>query len=456
MSEKTKKTMVVGELLGTARELLSQSAVRSALLQRAWSVGSGPFTAILILRYVGSVEQGYYFAFLSLGSIVMFFELGFGQIVVQAIAHDVVVGRVAGAVLAPDGRLVAEIARRWYIVAGCLFALFATLAGLWWFHGAVAASNWRAAWVLYALAMGLSLGTAWLPLLAEGFGNVALVYRLRLVASISGSVALWITLSCGGKYYGLVVQQIVQVAVTWYYVSSFRTHLNPLLPEQEKMLFPLWRTQMFPLQWRSAIIVASSFFLFQSSTLVAFKLLGPVEAGKVGFAVTVSTMLGSLVLLFVSVNAVKLGGFAANKQWTEFDAHFKRFLLGGLAAGVAGAVVIDLILLVAGEMRMISSERLLSQPLLWCFFAGTMIAATAQTIMIRMRCLKQEPFAWQNLSAALIWPILAITCGKRFGVTGLSVGYLALLLFGLAVPIYVKFRRNEHLWRNRLDFRAQP
>lgn len=425
--------------------LLAESATRDALVQRAWSVGAGPITALIIVRYISPVDQGYYFTFLSLGSLIMFFELGFGQIVVQWIAHaspssmtDV---KEQGALLCGEGALILAIARTWYRAAGLFFSIGAAIVGLWWFRGQmVDDTSCRVAWVLYASGLGLNLAISWQPSVAEGLGKLELVYRIRLWASFAGTVALWAALLSGGRYYGLVLQQLAQAAVMWFGISGLRRRL-PTSGIPFADVYSYWRRKLMPLQWRSAVGVVSSFFLFQTTTLVAFRILGPEEAGKIGLVMTIFTMLASLVLLIVSVNAVKLGRLAAAHKWPEFKRLFRQYFVYGLVLGAIGAVGADVLLTVAGKFHVINQSRVIDQPWLWCMFGAAITAAGAQCLMIRMRCLKTEPFALQNLVPAVIWPFLGAVAATYHGTAGLAVAYLLLIILGLAVPVYIKFRR---------------
>lgn len=444
------KTLRKGQIK-IAQFLGREPALRAALLQRIWGVASGPVTATLIVAFIGPVEQGYYFAFLSLGAIVMFFELGFGQIIVQSMIHAVSNNkelRGGRQLVGEEEAIVARVARRWYVTAGVLFALTALVSGYWWFdHRTSSTDNWRFAWLFYVAGMGANLGVGGSVAIIEGLGDVALVYRLRLVSSVGGALALWGTIVSGGGYYGLAAQQGVQLVVTCWFIAPLTRDLRSLTPVPFAVMRSYWYERLWPLQWRSAIVVGSSFFIYQGTTLIAFRLLGPVDGGKVGFAITIGNMLASLVLIGVSVNSVKFGALAARKEWPEFDRQFKFYVWYGLVAGFAAAILVSGLLWLVVVWGVVDGARFLPQIGLWCIFLASLTAALAQTLIIRMRCLRREPFARQNFIAALVWPFVAVGLGTYFGIAGVAAGYLGLIVLGLAIPLYIKLRMHEREWR---------
>ena len=438
--------------------LFSEDATRYALMQRIWSVAAGPVTAALVLKYTTAIDQGYYYTFLSSASIVMFFELGFGNIIVQWIAHSWAGETASGAANGLDVcdrskefRLIALIAKYWYAGAGLLFFLIAVPLGVWWLRGGTNdASNWLAAWLLFGAGIGANLAIAGSVSIAEGLGKIGFVYRLRFLAGFFGSLCLWIALRSGAGCYSLCVQQIVQTCVIWWQIRPMRKRLGSLPGVGFADLYVFWRKRLLPLQWRSAIVVASSFFLYQSTTLIAFRMLGPVDAGKIGFAFSIGTMLSSLGLLLLSVNAVKLGILAAGGRWRELSRSFRRYVCIGLAVCAAAGVAVDLALIVGVRVHFIKAERLMGQSILWCIFGAALVSTATQSIITRVRCLKQEPFAPENFMVALLWPCLAFWSVAHFGMTGLGLAYLAMVTFGLGIPVYVKYRRNERTWRGAL------
>ena len=64
------------------------SALVSAAATRAWTGLAGIVTLLFISRFLGSVEQGYYYAFWSLLALQSFVELGLLVVIVSVASHE--------------------------------------------------------------------------------------------------------------------------------------------------------------------------------------------------------------------------------------------------------------------------------------------------------------------------------------------------------------------------------
>lgn len=436
---------------------VGQKAPRYALAQRAWSVLAGPVTAALVLSRTTEVEQGYYYAFLSFASFVMFFELGFGNIVVQWLAHSwssttQTDGSLGARMQGPETRSLIAIARYWYIGAGLAFVAFAVPAAGWWLNSdSEPWSKWLPAWSLFALGTGANLALAGRVTVAEGLGEIELVYRVRLLASLGGTIALWGALVAGFGYYAIALQQAAVFAVTWTMMRSLQREFLRIATGSFGALLRFWRSKLLPLQWRSALVVGSGFLLYQTSTLIAFRVLGPGEAGRLGFVMSIASMISSLGLMLIGVNAVRLGRLAGAREWKPFSHEFRKQLFVGLGIAVVAIGAADVALVLGERVGIFAADRLAPQSVMAFIFATCLVAIVVQAYTIRARCLKQEPFALENCIAALLWPALAFWTASRFGTLGMAAAYLGLTIAATAIPILLRTWRSEPRWRAGLE-----
>ena len=137
-------------------------AVALTFLARAVNIIGSTGTVMLIARFLGNVEQGYYYTFGSLIALQIVFELGFSFVILQLASHErahLTISSdytVSGDSTAHD-RLASVFQKtlRWYTTAAVLLAVFLLAAGTQFFSRNQHANehvSWHFAWYAAALA----------------------------------------------------------------------------------------------------------------------------------------------------------------------------------------------------------------------------------------------------------------------------------------------------------------
>src|SRR4051812_13530006 len=62
-------------------------AIALTILNRFWSLIAGPITIVFVVAKLTPIEQGFYYAFMSVLGLQVFFELGFGFVILQTVSH---------------------------------------------------------------------------------------------------------------------------------------------------------------------------------------------------------------------------------------------------------------------------------------------------------------------------------------------------------------------------------
>lgn len=132
---------------------------------------TGPIALYLVLRFLGLVEQGYYYTFQSILGLSILLELGFAQNVVQFTAHeaaDLQMGgdrTITGKVEALSRvSSLARLSFDYYGIAALLFLLRVVGGGLLFFKdGGLAGAQWSGPWIwiVISASCGLLLTTCW-------------------------------------------------------------------------------------------------------------------------------------------------------------------------------------------------------------------------------------------------------------------------------------------------------
>ena len=166
----------------------SAGAFLIVFLQRAWQGFAGLITVWLIATHVSIVDQGWYYAFLSLAACASFFDLGMSVVVLQTSARTAAMRRSGqDAIGLQELMLHFQRFYGWVIMA---FAVFGILAGWFAFSATTADAThfWQLPWLMLTM---LTAANLWfVPHLAvwEGAGYVMDVYALRLMQGVVGAL----------------------------------------------------------------------------------------------------------------------------------------------------------------------------------------------------------------------------------------------------------------------------
>lgn len=440
------------------RALGMDGAVTYAFLGRLTAILGSVGTVLLIVRFLGPVEQGYYYTLLSLVSLQIVFELGFSFVIQQLAAHECVHlelsrdGSVRGEEQA-HARLASalQLSVRWYTVAAVAMALVLAPLGFVFFSRNAVAGHaqvaWRAPWIAAVLTSSVSLWCMPFYAFLEGCGHVRAVAAMRFRQAVAGALLAWAPLLMHRGLYSPAMVMVGQIAVGILYIASHRRLLGKLLHYRSAAAAIHWKQEVWPFQWRIAVSSMCAYFTAQVFIPILFALRGPVEAGQMGMSLSITGYITVLALVWTSTKSTPFGNLIARQEFRELDQIFRRALGQSLMAFVlialgacAGAALLPVI-----APRL--AARLVSPQL----FAVLVLAAGAKCIIQNLgtllRSFKTEPFLVQSVVVASATLILVACSAPRWGNAGAALSYLAATL-GLALPsaLYIfKQARRKYL-----------
>ncbi|MFZ2123667.1 hypothetical protein [Rhodoferax sp.] len=402
------------------------------LLFRGWAIVAGAATVFLLPLWLSPTEQGYYFTFASVLALQIFFELGLNQIVMQLVSHEVAHltetadGRLTGKE-AHLGRLssLARLIRRWYGVAGMLFALIGGIAGALFFSqkGTEPMSVWLGVWVVLVGATAVNL---WLsPGLAvmEGCAKVGQVARLRLAQSVLGYAILWAVLLSGAGLWAATAVPVVSAVCTAYWLKSHGDMLQWLSSRAVDLNNQLsWRADVLPLQWRISVSWISGYFIFNLFTPLVFANRGAVEAGQFGMALSVFSAVTTVGMSWVNAKAPNFTMHISRGERSVLNVLFK-------AVAIRSIVVTTLMSLGAVSMVWFLTSRgmtVMSRISAPEVLAGLAIVAIANSMItaaaVYMRAHREEPMLLVSVVTGLLTAVAAYF-GSRIGVLYMVIVY---------------------------------
>jgi hypothetical protein len=442
-----KRDATRGWLAGLRRRTGLDRAIAYTVMARVFQIVGSTGTVLLIVRFLTPVEQGYYYTLLSLVALQMVFELGFSFVILQLAAHETV-----HLALHPDGRIegdrvahlrlasVLQKTVRWYLVAGVVMLATLAPAGSAFFaaHAAGETVHWHGPWIFAVIATVALFMLNPVVSFVEGCGQVRQVAGMRFTQGVAAILIPWsVLISRHGLWSPGAVNAgffLVALAFLW----SRRKLLLPLLQCSGTAKAIVWRSEIWPFQWRLGVSFLCSWFTAQIFTPVLFACRGPVEAGRMGMSMSIAGYLWAMVLPWMSTKATPFGNLIARGEFQALDVLFFRTLKQSLAVVAASAA-----LCMAGiEVLQHAAPRLATRMLPPHLFALLLLAAVSvfvvQSLAVYLRAHKREPFLWQSLLVAGLTSGGALLLVPRWGLAGGAVIYFVCagaigLLFALAI-----------------------
>jgi hypothetical protein len=429
-------------------------AIGFTVLARSWTILSGALTLLLISRFLSVAEQGYYYTFSSLVQIQVVFELGFSFVILQLAAHEVSAltihpsGDLSGNLVA-HSRLASILQKsvRWYSVAAALMGIVLLIAGFHFFAAHAAFSiAWRLPWICIVCAAVLTFQIDPIFSFLEGCGFVAQIARMRLTQAISGTILAWLLLTDRRGLFAPAAVISGQALAGLVFLVSKRRLLLPLLRRKCGADIVSWRTEIWPFQWRMAVSFSCAYFIFPLFNPALFAYRGAAEAGRMGMSLTIAASLGTVAYAWINTKASPFGAMIARRDFATLDRIFFRTLLQSGALLLAGEAVV-LCVLFAVERRLPQlAQRMLPLPLLAVLMFAIFLNHLLYSEALYLRAHKREPLLVLSMAIALMCCASTLIAGRRWGATGVTVGYVICGgIINLAGGTYI-FMRSRHSW----------
>jgi hypothetical protein len=420
-------------LAGLQRRTGLDRAIAYTVMARVFQIVGSTGTVLLIVRFLTPVEQGYYYTLLSLVALQMVFELGFSFVILQLAAHETV-----HLALHPDGRIEGDrVARlrlasvlqktvRWYLVAGIVMLATLAPAGSAFFAGHAAGGgtvHWHGPWLFAVIATVALFMLNPVVSFVEGCGQVRQVAAMRFMQGIAAIFVPWSVLVSGHGLWSPAAVNTGFFLVALAFLWSRRKLLLPLLRCSGTAKAIVWRSEIWPFQWRLGVSFLCSWFTAQIFTPVLFAYRGPVEAGRMNMSMSIAGYLWAMVLPWMSTKATPFGNLIARGEFQALDTLFFRTLKQSLAV-----VAISAALCMAGiELLQHAAPRLATRMLPPHLFALLILGAVSvfvvQSLAVYLRAHKREPFLWQSLLVAGLTSSGALLLAPRWGLPGAAVTY---------------------------------
>jgi O-antigen/teichoic acid export membrane protein len=429
----------------------NQSALRMVLCQRVWQGISGLATVFILTNYLSPIEQGWYYAFLSLASFYIIFDFGLSNALIQITSHLFLnqkwldQGKIKGNKSQKISHLAYQLLKL-YLFLFLIFIIVMIPFGFWFFGDKVDPSilNWHTPWIAMVVASGLVMLTLPFTAIYEGSGKVKTVYKIRLIQGILASMISWVFIINGFGLWAPSIFFFTSAAVfVFWFIKNNSIFINQIFLRRPTKVN--WVKQIWPLHWRVGMTWVSTYFFTQTLVPILFYTQNTKIAGQMGLSLTVANMLGLLAQSWIAYQTPDMSKAVASKNWRLLDDIFKRnFFISTFVYIASGLLTVFLYLLFSSTVYI---YRLLPLP----SFVGLLLIVLLNHIIgcfiMQLRSYKQEPLAKFLFFATIVSLPLMIYCTSSYSEIGLVSATLSIQVIFILPTTLILWKKYNYLWR---------
>lgn len=407
---------------------------------RVWQFAAAPITLLLIVRHMTPEVQGYYYTFASLLALQSFVELSLSVVVLNFASHEWTHLAVdeSGQIIGDRdalSRLVSlgQFIFKWYAFASVLFVAGVGTAGYVFFSQVDSGVTWKGPWMLLVVLTGLVLWALPFSSLLEGCNQIANVQKFRVSQTVLSSLALWGVLLVGGGLWAAAAATAVMVLRDVYLLGFYyRRWFLPFLSEPTGARMR-WKAEIWPVQWRLAVVALGNYFAFSLFTPVMFYYHSAATAGQMGMTWTLALAIQGVALMWVYAKVPMFGTLVAQRDYSQLDKLWLRTSRISLVVVCLGGAGLCVVVWLFNLFDLPYKTRLLA-PLPTALLSISIVGLQVlNCVGAYLRAHRQEPLMAMSLSTSFLIGLAVWLLGSRFGPLGASLG-LAVVVTAIGVP----------------------
>jgi hypothetical protein len=368
---------------------------------------AGLIVSVVAAHSLSSVEQGYFFTFLSIAAAHALFELGVTSLILHHLSHahagilqaiDLVQKRAAQS-LAASTRAYSS---RYFGRAAFLFIVFVGVGGALFFAWSRSAQgvHWQMPWALMVAGTALSLFNLSYYSYLEAFGRLSVSYRFRMA-----STAILIFAFCVAAYSsgGLLSYPLALLTSNGYAFIVLRRACAEV--SREFGLVEKHTPQHVDIgreQRKMAVSAVAGYVSANTLTPYAFHFFSAQAAGQVGLTMSIFAAIATVAMARTTAEAPTYGPLIASGELVVLKGRY----LGTLLFSVGLAFVLGLGAIAARQVvsALDPAYTIRVLDLTGFMIVGVLIVANVSLSVTStvLRAFKTEQLMWPSLSAAAL------------------------------------------------------
>lgn len=416
---------------------VADPATLYALAGNAATALLGPVTATLVATHFSPELQGYYYTFGGLMVLGIVVDLGLGGTLVQLFAH--VHARDDG----PRLRALARGAMRWSTIASVVFIAALLMIG----HALFSRRPlpYFGPWLIFVAFNAFNVLFAPLAALVQGCAETRSYWFFKLVQQVVNSVALWVGIAFGFGLWACALSGFASFAWMVVWLCRHGKLLRRALGRSGAPAELSWLAEVWPLQWRVALGIASALITTRLLVPAVFPILGPAIAGQLGLTLTLCFLVEALGVNLVTPKTPAWGALVANGNAAEATRRFRRLFPAVLAASIVACATAIGALLVLQRYGVALGERALPAVVAAGFLFASVFNAGVGAVVQFFRASKRAPLSVWLFSTGFVILGLDILVARSFGIEGASLAHLVAVIAlqaPAAIAVWSRWRRE--------------
>jgi len=405
--------------------------------------------AVCVVLYLSPAEQGVFFVYMSLGTLVQLSDFGLSYATLQTASH----------LAHPGGEqsFYAFRARAHRLNFGIL-SVAAVLISILGFvilssrldveHPEV---RWSASWVAFIAATFLTLLVNLELTLIEGGKSQPLAWAVRFFQELVSGTVFIAAMIAGAGLWSLACYWAVRFALVALWLATTRSGLARS-PGPENVHFD-WRKEVWPFQWKIGLSVACGFLIFQAFNPIVLYEQGPVVAGKFGMSLALMNMLVAVTTAWPMSQAARYGSLIRHQRFDELRHAFWRMCIASSVVAAAAALV-GLVVLIGVEQHAARyAARFADVATTGILLATAVVHHVTHCFAVVLRAERRDP----TFALTVVGSILLVTtvwiCAHTGGPREIAIANLAITLPGIPLVIHF-YRKRKTRWSAGSDVRS--
>lgn len=368
---------------------------------------AGLIVSIVAAHRLSSVEQGYFFTFLSLAAAQQLFELGITSLFLHYLSHarsEIVQATDHGKKrIALD---IAESARKYtsqyYGRASVLFMIFIGIGGALFFasSGSPQVVYWQMPWALTVAGTALSLFNLSYYLYLEAFGHFDLSYRVRINSTV---IVIFVFSAAAYTFGGLLSYPLALIAGNCYALIILRRACAAVNIEFGLMGKYIQRNINIGLEQRKmAVSAVAGYVTANSLTIYSFHFFGAETAGQIGLTMSIFAAIATLAMARTTAEAPSYGPMIASGELKAL----KRRYFHTLVFCISLALFFSLCTIAARQVGLALFPEYTNRVLdLFGFIVVSLLIVANVSLSVTstvLRAFKTEQLMWPSIGAAAL------------------------------------------------------
>lgn len=285
----------------------------------------GIITLFFVLKYMGTDQQGYYYAFGSILSFYVVLDLGLSGLLVQLSA------KYYSGVLNTNDFVKFPLNQNKLIFIEFIhwtyrsyfkksFSIFFLIPiGYIYFINATKmyeSNDWIIPWIFSVLALLLNYISMPILSVIEGIGNIIESYTIRLIYYLLGCVGAWILIFNNQGLYAFSFNYAIAcvIILTWTF-KRYKNIIRQSININEYKFFK--KDEINNIQKKVAFTTIANYIFLNIPILIAFYFIDAATAGRLGIAFVVGNLIGSFSSSILISNTPLITKYVVENRFLE-------------------------------------------------------------------------------------------------------------------------------------------